>query len=247
MGPIETWDLGLGLGTRDLGLGTWDLGLQFPTDVSQSVLFGSFVVEFRKHVEDKVGIADDIDHDGEFILGNCELEGAAVDLDYVPECRVAVVAVAFRIDDLPVVERNIGEMEVVLNDEKPRHLGTLDDLYGVKNTYKTEIAGKRHIGPDFLRRAVAVDREVGAPRTADRFKAGRDGYTGIEQLCFLQPIVCKIELLSVDIQTNKRQTLPGSFIQILLLYADVPKLFAERDRSRTALKRIVKKLECFVR
>ena len=42
--------------------------LQFASDVSQPVLLGPFVVEFCKDIKQEIRIAQDTDHDGEFIV-----------------------------------------------------------------------------------------------------------------------------------------------------------------------------------
>ncbi len=149
---------------------------------------------------------------GNSIVGGREFERAAIDLDDLAKRRMPVLAVALSVDDLAFVKSDICQMHVGFDHQQAGHLCALDNLHGVEDADIAEISRKSDIGADLLRRTVAVDGKIGASGTTYGFQAGCNRNSRIEQLGFLQAIICQIKILAADIQAHESEALPGRFV-----------------------------------
>src|SRR5690606_1125204 len=115
----------------------------------------------------------------------------------------AVLAVAFGIDDLAFIERDVGQMHVRFNDEQARHLSIFNHLDGVKDADVTEISGESDVGADLLWRTVAVGGKIGAAGASNGLEARCDGNARIKELCLLEPIVSQVKLFASDVKRDE--------------------------------------------
>src|SRR5256885_918757 len=100
-------------------------------------------------------------------------------------------------------------MKIGFDAEQAGHLCALDDLDRVEDGDEREVAGERYVSAYLLRRPVTVNCKVRTSCPPDRLEARSDRDTRVKQLCFLQAVVGKIEILAGDVEAYKREALLG--------------------------------------
>src|SRR5205085_10886734 len=98
------------------------------------------LVQLAQRVEDEVGVAEGLYADGELVGGLLEVERAGGDLDDEAEGQSALRRAALRVNDAPVVEEHAPLPLHALDRERAGQARVLDDLHGVEDADRGEVA-----------------------------------------------------------------------------------------------------------
>src|SRR5687767_32775 len=71
--------------------------------------------------------------------------------------------------------------------------------------------------------------EIGAACAAYGFETASDVDSIVELFRFKEPVVGRVEIFALDVETGERQTLPGGFFNLFLRGADLAQAFAKFD------------------